>query len=70
MKILSPLDSRPDFLTPGPPAASTIRFQISVLSSCRFPPTMNRVPVVLVQEVVMSPQVQEPHWELRRPQFV
>ena len=34
---------------------------------------MNRVPVVLVvlvQEVVMSPQVQEPHWELRRPQFV
>ena len=52
-----------DRLTPGPPAASTIRLQISVLSSCRFPPTMMRVPVVLVevQEVVMSPQVQEPH---------
>ena len=61
-----------DRLTPGPPAASTIRLQISVLSSCRFPPTINRVPLEVseVQEVVMSPQVQEPHPVLTRPQWV
>ena len=43
------------------------------MSSCRFPPTMNSVPVVLeveVQEVVMEPQVQEPHCVLRTPQLV
>ena len=73
MLTIPPSSAPGQVLTPGPPAAATIRLQISVLSSCRFPPTMNSVPVVLeveVQEVVMEPQVQEPHCVLRTPQLV